>query len=149
MISFWIVHLFSLSYMLIYFKKKWIDIHITWIIWTLKTFPCSCVPFVLTDHSCSLNTTCFDSAFGYSVQLMTYMIFIQIWLVIQGTDFSFANRLFLVLWLMVLFWLILSCRDIYKRICVAGNDNKIVESPTEPKWSSTGIIFIICLMTFI
>uniref|UniRef100_A0A251IQB4 Peptidase S9 prolyl oligopeptidase catalytic domain-containing protein n=1 Tax=Manihot esculenta TaxID=3983 RepID=A0A251IQB4_MANES len=33
--------------------------------------------------------------------------------------------------------------DIYKRICVAGNDNKIVESPTEPKWSSTGELFFI------
>ncbi|XP_057986843.1 uncharacterized protein LOC131169212 [Hevea brasiliensis] len=33
--------------------------------------------------------------------------------------------------------------DIYKRTCVAGNDNTIVESPTEPKWSSTGELFFI------
>ncbi|GJW72230.1 hypothetical protein Tco_0129147 [Tanacetum coccineum] len=26
--------------------------------------------------------------------------------------------------------------DIYKRVCVAGDDPSIVESPTEPKWSS-------------
>ncbi|XP_057986842.1 uncharacterized protein LOC110640795 isoform X2 [Hevea brasiliensis] len=33
--------------------------------------------------------------------------------------------------------------DICKRTCVAGNDNTIVESPTEPKWSSTGELFFI------
>ncbi|GLT47021.1 hypothetical protein SLA2020_207430 [Shorea laevis] len=33
--------------------------------------------------------------------------------------------------------------DIYKRICVAGSDPTIVESPTEPKWSSKGELFFI------
>ncbi|XWS24279.1 hypothetical protein CRYUN_Cryun28dG0087300 [Craigia yunnanensis] len=33
--------------------------------------------------------------------------------------------------------------DVYKRVCVAGCDPKIVESPTEPKWSPTGELFFI------
>ncbi|XP_048226702.1 uncharacterized protein LOC8260869 [Ricinus communis] len=33
--------------------------------------------------------------------------------------------------------------DVYKRICVAGCDTAVVESPTEPKWSSTGELFFI------
>ncbi|KAG5543408.1 hypothetical protein RHGRI_016217 [Rhododendron griersonianum] len=34
-------------------------------------------------------------------------------------------------------------RDICKRVCVAGGDPAIVESPTEPKWSSDGELFFI------
>ncbi|CAJ1964141.1 unnamed protein product [Sphenostylis stenocarpa] len=33
--------------------------------------------------------------------------------------------------------------EIYKRVCVAGNDPSLVESPTEPKWSSEGELFFI------
>ncbi|KAF8410015.1 hypothetical protein HHK36_002535 [Tetracentron sinense] len=33
--------------------------------------------------------------------------------------------------------------DIYKRICVVGGDPTLVESPTEPKWSSKGELFFI------
>ncbi|GJZ36713.1 alpha/beta hydrolases superfamily protein [Tanacetum coccineum] len=33
--------------------------------------------------------------------------------------------------------------DIYKRVCVAGDDPSIVESPTEPKWSSEGELFFV------
>ncbi|XP_050234745.1 uncharacterized protein LOC126682976 [Mercurialis annua] len=33
--------------------------------------------------------------------------------------------------------------DVYKSICVAGFDTAIVESPTEPKWSSSGELFFI------
>ncbi|XAR61849.1 Bleomycin hydrolase [Bertholletia excelsa] len=33
--------------------------------------------------------------------------------------------------------------DICKRICVAGGDPALVESPTEPKWSSEGELFFI------
>ncbi|XP_059638233.1 uncharacterized protein LOC132280128 [Cornus florida] len=33
--------------------------------------------------------------------------------------------------------------DVYKRICVAGGDHTLVESPTEPKWSSKGELFFI------
>ncbi|KAK7316755.1 hypothetical protein RJT34_00455 [Clitoria ternatea] len=33
--------------------------------------------------------------------------------------------------------------EIYKHICVAGNDSSIVESPTEPKWSPDGELFFI------
>ncbi|KAK9270192.1 hypothetical protein L1049_025768 [Liquidambar formosana] len=33
--------------------------------------------------------------------------------------------------------------DVYKRICVAGCDPTLVESPTEPKWSSKGELFFI------
>ncbi|KAG5543404.1 hypothetical protein RHGRI_016217 [Rhododendron griersonianum] len=33
--------------------------------------------------------------------------------------------------------------DICKRVCVAGGDPAIVESPTEPKWSSDGELFFI------
>ncbi|GAU20487.1 hypothetical protein TSUD_130440 [Trifolium subterraneum] len=33
--------------------------------------------------------------------------------------------------------------DIYKRVCVAGYDPSVVESPTEPKWSSDGELFFI------
>ena len=40
---------------------------------------------------------------------------------------------------MMLVFLVLSCRDVYKRTCVAGGDLAIVESPIEPKWSSKGI----------
>lgn len=36
----------------------------------------------------------------------------------------------------------LSCREVYKRICVAGSDSTLVESPTEPKWSPDGILLI-------
>jgi hypothetical protein len=34
---------------------------------------------------------------------------------------------------------LLLCREIKEKICVAGGDPTIVESPTEPKWSSKGI----------
>lgn len=30
------------------------------------------------------------------------------------------------------------CSEIYKRVCIAGNDPSRVESPTEPKWSLDG-----------
>ncbi|GAB4839349.1 hypothetical protein Ancab_028876, partial [Ancistrocladus abbreviatus] len=33
--------------------------------------------------------------------------------------------------------------DIYKRVCVAGADPMLVESPTEPKWTSEGELFFI------
>ncbi|GAV69030.1 Peptidase_S9 domain-containing protein [Cephalotus follicularis] len=33
--------------------------------------------------------------------------------------------------------------DVYKRVCVAGCDHNVVESPTEPKWSSKGELFFI------
>ncbi|KAL2322645.1 hypothetical protein Fmac_027024 [Flemingia macrophylla] len=33
--------------------------------------------------------------------------------------------------------------EIYKRVCVAGNDPSLVESPTEPKWSPDGDLFFI------
>ncbi|XP_047156216.1 uncharacterized protein LOC124827247 [Vigna umbellata] len=33
--------------------------------------------------------------------------------------------------------------EIYKRVCVAGHDPSLVESPTEPKWSSEGELFFI------
>ncbi|KAI3743402.1 hypothetical protein L1987_61111 [Smallanthus sonchifolius] len=33
--------------------------------------------------------------------------------------------------------------DLYKRVCVAGGDYAIVESPTEPKWSDEGELFFI------
>ncbi|KAM7280474.1 hypothetical protein ACFE04_007608 [Oxalis oulophora] len=36
-----------------------------------------------------------------------------------------------------------SSRQVYKRICVAGSDPNIVESPTEPKWSPEGELFFI------
>ena len=36
----------------------------------------------------------------------------------------------------------LSCREVYKRICVAGSDSTLVESPTETKWSPDGILLI-------
>ncbi|RDX91233.1 hypothetical protein CR513_26820, partial [Mucuna pruriens] len=35
------------------------------------------------------------------------------------------------------------CSDIYKRVCVAGYDPSLVESPTEPKWSSDGELFFV------
>lgn len=41
---------------------------------------------------------------------------------------------------------ILLCSKIDKRVCVAGCDPELVESPTEPKWSSNGILFAIQLM---
>ncbi|KAE8100622.1 hypothetical protein FH972_018505 [Carpinus fangiana] len=33
--------------------------------------------------------------------------------------------------------------EVYKRICVAGTDSMLVESPTEPKWSPSGELFFI------
>ncbi|XP_019423929.1 PREDICTED: dipeptidyl-peptidase 5 [Lupinus angustifolius] len=33
--------------------------------------------------------------------------------------------------------------EIYKRVCVAGSDPSLVESPTEPKWSPDGDLFFI------
>ncbi|KAF9622679.1 hypothetical protein IFM89_032600 [Coptis chinensis] len=33
--------------------------------------------------------------------------------------------------------------DVYKRICVAGGDSTLLESPTEPKWSPKGELFFI------
>nr|XP_023917799.1 acylamino-acid-releasing enzyme isoform X1 [Quercus suber] len=33
--------------------------------------------------------------------------------------------------------------EVYKRICVAGSDSTLVESPTEPKWSPDGELFFI------
>ncbi|KAK7387080.1 hypothetical protein VNO78_27578 [Psophocarpus tetragonolobus] len=33
--------------------------------------------------------------------------------------------------------------EIYRRICVAGNDPSLVESPTEPKWSPDGDLFFV------
>ncbi|AQL01112.1 alpha/beta-Hydrolases superfamily protein [Zea mays] len=38
---------------------------------------------------------------------------------------------------------LLLCREIKEKICVAGGDPTIVESPTEPKWSSKGELFFI------
>lgn len=35
--------------------------------------------------------------------------------------------------------LLMSCREVYKRVCVAGGDPKLVEFPTEPKWSAQGM----------
>lgn len=46
------------------------------------------------------------------------------------------------IWLVALIFLMLSCREVYKRICVAGSDSTLVESPTEPKWSPDGILLI-------
>jgi hypothetical protein len=34
---------------------------------------------------------------------------------------------------------LIMCREVTKRICVAGGDPTLVESPTEPKWSPKGI----------
>jgi len=34
---------------------------------------------------------------------------------------------------------LIMCSEVQKRICVAGGDPTLVESPTEPKWSSKGI----------
>jgi hypothetical protein len=34
---------------------------------------------------------------------------------------------------------LLLCREIKEKICIAGGDPTIVESPTEPRWSSKGI----------
>lgn len=36
---------------------------------------------------------------------------------------------------------ILLCSKIDKRVCVAGCDPELLESPTEPKWSSEGTYF--------
>ncbi|KAL4560566.1 hypothetical protein LXL04_032719 [Taraxacum kok-saghyz] len=33
--------------------------------------------------------------------------------------------------------------DIYKRVCIAGGDPAIIESPTEPKWSDEGELFFV------
>nr|XP_043610581.1 uncharacterized protein LOC122582273 [Erigeron canadensis] len=33
--------------------------------------------------------------------------------------------------------------DMYKRVCVAGGDPTIIESPTEPKWSDEGELFFV------
>ncbi|CAI9289631.1 unnamed protein product [Lactuca saligna] len=33
--------------------------------------------------------------------------------------------------------------DVYKRVCVAGGDPTIIESPTEPKWSYEGELFFV------
>ncbi|CAI9268118.1 unnamed protein product [Lactuca saligna] len=33
--------------------------------------------------------------------------------------------------------------DVYKRVCVAGGDSAIIESPTEPKWSDEGELFFV------
>lgn len=33
--------------------------------------------------------------------------------------------------------------DVFKRICVAGDDASLIESPTEPKWSSEGDLYFI------
>ncbi|KAI3523036.1 hypothetical protein L1887_01091 [Cichorium endivia] len=33
--------------------------------------------------------------------------------------------------------------DVYKRVCLAGGDPTITESPTEPKWSSKGELFFV------
>ncbi|CAM8972159.1 unnamed protein product [Rhodiola kirilowii] len=33
--------------------------------------------------------------------------------------------------------------DLYKRICVAGHDPKIVEAPSEPKWSPKGELYFV------
>ncbi|OUZ99806.1 Peptidase S9 [Macleaya cordata] len=33
--------------------------------------------------------------------------------------------------------------DVYKRICIAGGDPSLVESPSEPKWSSKGELFFV------
>jgi len=37
------------------------------------------------------------------------------------------------------------CRDLAKRVCVAGGNPLVVESPTEPKWSPKGTIFLLYL----
>ncbi|KAI3512083.1 hypothetical protein L1887_19263 [Cichorium endivia] len=33
--------------------------------------------------------------------------------------------------------------DVYKRVCIAGGDPAIIESPTEPKWSDEGELFFV------
>ncbi|RZC67247.1 hypothetical protein C5167_010937 [Papaver somniferum] len=33
--------------------------------------------------------------------------------------------------------------DVYKKICIAGGDPTLVESPSEPKWSSNGNLFFV------
>lgn len=38
----------------------------------------------------------------------------------------------------IFYYNIIAARDIYRRICVAGGDSNIIESPTEPKWTSEG-----------
>lgn len=52
------------------------------------------------------------------------------------------NGNFIIIWLIALTFLMLSCREVYKRICVAGTDSMLVESPTEPKWSPSGTVLI-------
>nr|CAB3486759.1 unnamed protein product [Digitaria exilis] len=42
-----------------------------------------------------------------------------------------------------LFVLIIFYREVQKKICIAGGDPTLVESPTEPKWSSKGELFFI------
>ena len=51
----------------------------------------------------------------------------------------------------MLTFLMLSCREVYKRICVAGTDSMLVESPTEPKWSPSGtvLIFLVDEQTYV
>lgn len=57
----------------------------------------------------------------------------------------------IIIWLIVLTFLMLPCSEVYKRICVAGDDSKLVESPTEPKWSPSGtvLIFLVDEQTYI
>lgn len=38
-----------------------------------------------------------------------------------------------------------SSSDLYKRICVAGNDPEVVEAASEPKWSFKGNFLIVTL----
>jgi hypothetical protein len=33
------------------------------------------------------------------------------------------------------------CREVHNRICIAGGDPALVESPTEPKWSAKGMCY--------
>ena len=41
------------------------------------------------------------------------------------------------------------CRDLTKRVCVAGGNPMLVESPAEPKWSPKGVIFQLNLHIFL
>lgn len=42
-----------------------------------------------------------------------------------------------------IYYVFITCREVHNKICIAGGDPTLVESPTEPKWTSKGVsIFI-------
>lgn len=57
--------------------------------------------------------------------------------------FLFFSNFFFFFWVRNLFFSKCSfsffLRNVQKKICVAGGDRTVVESPTEPKWSPEGI----------